>query len=133
MVNSNWYILGQDDANHPKELLENNGERRSGSFTHFQVRRAAHLISRCLEYKEVLDAEAVPVDMVKGKALCMWQYSRTFSLTRVPLHHCDTLVQHDPATTRHILVLVRDQTFKLQVYKESNGNWSRLSLDEIEQ
>lgn len=54
MVNSNWYILGQDDANHPKELLANNGVRPNGEFTEFQIRRAAHLIRRALEYHEAI-------------------------------------------------------------------------------
>lgn len=55
MVNSNWYILGQVDAGHPKELLTNNGVQKTGVFSQFQVRRAAHMIRRGLEYKEIID------------------------------------------------------------------------------
>lgn len=55
MVNSNWYILGQVDAGHPKELLSNNGIHNPGFFSKFQVRRAAHMIHRGLQYKETLD------------------------------------------------------------------------------
>jgi carnitine O-acetyltransferase len=55
MVNSNWYILGQLDAEHPKELLSNNGIHNPGFFSKFQVRRAAHMIHRGLQYKETLD------------------------------------------------------------------------------
>ena len=56
MVNSNWYMLGRDDVNHPQDLLVNNGVRPSGQFTHYQVHRAAHMIHRGLEYKEKLEA-----------------------------------------------------------------------------
>lgn len=52
MVNSNWYILGQADKNHPKELLTT---KVSGQFSQFQVQRAAHMIRRGLEFKEMID------------------------------------------------------------------------------
>ncbi|KAI7857673.1 acyltransferase ChoActase/COT/CPT [Circinella umbellata] len=134
MVNSNWYMLGRDDVNHPQDLLVNNGVRPSGQFTHYQVHRAAHMIHRGLEYKEKLEAESIPVDMIKGQAQCMWQHSRIFGINRVPLHHCDTLIQEDLSSCRHIVVLVRDQIYKLPVYKKQNNDqWRRLSAEEIEQ
>lgn len=56
MVNSNWYMLGVNDPNHPQELLTTNaGVLPNGEFTHFQIHRAAHLIHRGLEYKEILE------------------------------------------------------------------------------
>ena len=55
MINSNWYILGRDDANQPKELLENGGIRPAGEFTYFQLHRAAHFINRAMEFKEALE------------------------------------------------------------------------------
>ncbi|KAG2200216.1 hypothetical protein INT47_009854, partial [Mucor saturninus] len=134
MVNSNWYILGQVDAGHPKQLIANNGVQPKGLFSQFQVQRAAHMIRRGLEYKEIIDREELPVDMMRGnKALCMWQYSRIFSVTRVPLHHCDTLVQANAKEIRHIAVLLRDQVYTLNVYKEVEKNvWILLTTEEIE-
>ncbi|CAO3664520.1 hypothetical protein G6F70_006643 [Rhizopus microsporus] len=135
MVNSNWYILGQDDAQHPPELLANNGVQPLGRFSQFQVRRAAHMIRRGLEYKEMIDQEKIPAEVIgKGKQpLCMWQYSRIFSVTRVPLYHCDTLVQADPKHVRHITVILRDQVYVLSVYKEvQKDTWVLLTTDEIE-
>jgi carnitine O-acetyltransferase len=75
------------------------------------------------------------VDMVKDhKALCMWQYSRIYSVTRIPLYHCDTLVQADPKQVRHIVVLLRDQIYKLNIYKELKKDiWVLLTADEIEE
>lgn len=55
MINSNWYILGQVDAGHPRQLLANNGVQAKGLFSQFQVRRAAHMIRRALEYKEFIE------------------------------------------------------------------------------
>lgn len=63
----------------------------------------------------------------------MWQYSRMYSVTRVPLHHCDTLVQANPKDIRHIIVLVRDQVYTLNVYKEIKKDiWVLLTVEEIE-
>lgn len=77
--------------------------------------------------------QELPVDMVKTNALCMWQYSRIFSVTRVPLHHCDTLVQADSKEVRHIVVLLRDQIYKLNIYKEMKKDiWILLTTEEIE-
>ncbi|KAI8376937.1 acyltransferase ChoActase/COT/CPT [Blakeslea trispora] len=134
MVNSNWYILGQKDANHPKQLIANNGIQPSGLFSHFQIKRAAHMIRRGLEYKEFIDAETLPIERIKGdKPQCMWQSSRMFSVTRVPLMQCDALVQANPKDVRHIIVLVRDQVYQLFVYKEIQTNfWVLMSTEEIE-
>lgn len=134
MVNSNWYILGQVDAGHPKQLLAHNGVQPHKLFSKFQISRAAHMIRRGLEYKEIIDRQELPVDMMKGsKAQCMWQYGHIFSVTRVPLYHCDTLVQADAKSIRHIVVLLRDQIYKLNVYKELKKDiWVLLTAEEIE-
>jgi carnitine O-acetyltransferase len=72
--------------------------------------------------------------MMRGnKALCMWQYSRIFSVTRVPLYHCDTLVQADAKEIRHIAVLLRDQIYTLNVYQELKKDiWILLTTEELE-
>jgi carnitine O-acetyltransferase len=52
MINSDWYIMGQHDLNHPHTLLTS---KVSGKFSRFQVRRAAHMIFRGLLFKEKID------------------------------------------------------------------------------
>lgn len=54
MVNSNWYILVRDHPETPKDLLED-GNKKNGVFTEFQVKRAAGLINNLLNYKDLLD------------------------------------------------------------------------------
>ncbi|OBZ82962.1 Carnitine O-acetyltransferase [Choanephora cucurbitarum] len=119
MVNSNWYILGQKDINHPKQLIANRGIQPSRLFSHFQIKRAAHMIRRGLEYKEFIDTETLPIERLK--------------VTRIPLLHCDALVQANTKDVHHIIVLVRDQVYQLHVYKEIQaGFWILLSTEEIE-
>jgi carnitine O-acetyltransferase len=56
MVNSNWYILGQNDADHPKELLANNGQGLPpNNFSHFQIRRAATMIFNGADFIQSID------------------------------------------------------------------------------
>ncbi|KAI8083080.1 acyltransferase ChoActase/COT/CPT [Halteromyces radiatus] len=134
MVNSNWYMLGKDDDHHPQELLANNGQSiPAGQFSQFQIRRAAHMIYYALDYNDILERQDLPVDLGAGKKpLCMHQYTKIYGITRIPLPYCDALVETDPASILHIIVLVRDQIYKLQVYQIVDGIKHRLSVDQIQ-
>ncbi|CAG8739221.1 12807_t:CDS:2, partial [Acaulospora morrowiae] len=69
-VNSNWYFLFIDDANTPREYFTaNNGIRSRGNFSEFQIKRSAHLISKMLEYKDLLDSERIPPDVTRAYPL----------------------------------------------------------------
>ncbi|KAI9313766.1 acyltransferase ChoActase/COT/CPT [Dichotomocladium elegans] len=130
MVNSNWYILGKNDPNTPPSLLSNRPP--AGVFTHFQIHRAAHLTVRCLDYKEIIEKEAIPVEKIKGRPQCMWQHSRIFALTRIPMYHCDSIVQYDISVSRHIVVFVRDQVYRVPVYIQTEKGWRHMTLAEME-
>ncbi|KAI9280397.1 acyltransferase ChoActase/COT/CPT [Sporodiniella umbellata] len=117
MVNSNWYILGQEDVNHP---ITGDGKKPLGHFSLYQVTRAAHMIRRGLEFKEKIERGEIPVEKIQKSPLCMWQYGRIYSVTRVPLAGCDALVQADTRHVKHITVFLRDQAYLLNVYHENN-------------
>ena len=68
--------------------------------------------------------------MTKSGPLCMHQYSRMFGITRVPKPDCDILVGSHPSPSKHIIVLVQDQIYVVNVYDMQSGN--RLALSEIE-
>jgi carnitine O-acetyltransferase len=55
VVNSNWHLLFIDDPNTPHEYLLAENGISVGYFSTFQIKRAAHLISKLLEFKELLD------------------------------------------------------------------------------
>ncbi|KAI7865414.1 acyltransferase ChoActase/COT/CPT [Spinellus fusiger] len=115
MVNSNCYTLGKDDITHPKVLLETPlNAVKSGEFTHYQIRRAAHLILRGVDFNNIIQRGTLPIEMLRGNQVqCMHQYRRIFGVTRIPMPHCDSILQHDPSKYSHITVLVRDQVFIL--------------------
>ncbi|KAI9277721.1 acyltransferase ChoActase/COT/CPT [Umbelopsis sp. AD052] len=132
LVNSNWFMMGMDDPHHPKVLLANNAKRPSGHYTYFQVRRAAHLIYEGVDFKELIDSQKLPIDMLRGgKAQCMHQYTRIFGVTRIPQPKCDTFSNVNESAT-HIIILVRNQMYPLHVYKQRNGQRVRASKEEIE-
>ncbi|XP_077585515.1 choline O-acetyltransferase-like isoform X2 [Stigmatopora nigra] len=86
------------------------------------VRFAANLISGFLEYKSLLDACALPVDVARGQLagspLCMKQHDRIFSAYRVPGRERDTLVErrgNAAPQTEHIIVARKNQFFALDV------------------
>eukprot|EP00005_Dracoamoeba_jomungandri_P012228 CAMPEP_0174267932 /NCGR_PEP_ID=MMETSP0439-20130205/35443_1 /TAXON_ID=0 /ORGANISM="Stereomyxa ramosa, Strain Chinc5" /LENGTH=798 /DNA_ID=CAMNT_0015355751 /DNA_START=14 /DNA_END=2407 /DNA_ORIENTATION=- len=100
MINSNYYIMDSaTDVSH----------------SHIQVARAAYIISHYLEFKQMLDNEELPPLTIRGLVpLCMKQYERLFSSTRIPGKEIDTIWHSDRA--RHIVVLRKGHFFKLKVY-----------------
>ncbi|XP_028845157.1 choline O-acetyltransferase [Denticeps clupeoides] len=86
------------------------------------LRFAAHLISGVLEYKALLDAQALPVDYARGQLagtpLCMDQYYRLFTSYRLPGPKRDTLVAQKSSVMpepEHIIVACKNQFFVLDV------------------
>jgi len=56
LINVNWWLLGMNKPYHPKELLKVGGDAtKKGTFTKYQIQRAAGLINNYLNYKEALD------------------------------------------------------------------------------
>ncbi|KAG2182043.1 hypothetical protein INT43_006969 [Umbelopsis isabellina] len=144
LVNSNWYMLGVDDPHHPKDLLANGAKRSSGDYTYFQARRAAHMIYEGIDFKQILPctsdadlsalpySQTLPVEMLKGgKPLCMHQYTRVLGVTRIPLPHCDTFSQVNE-NANHVIIIVRDQIYPLDVFHVVAGERKRVSLEELE-
>ncbi|KAM4623605.1 choline O-acetyltransferase b [Polymixia lowei] len=87
------------------------------------LRFAAHLITGVLEYKALIDAQALPVDYARGQLagtpLCMQQYYRLFNSYRLPGLKRDTLkIQKNPASSsepEHIIVACKNQFYVLDV------------------
>jgi len=53
--------------------------------TPIQASRAAYLIAAILDFKNQLDNETLKPMMIRGTVpMCMWQYERMFSTTRIP-------------------------------------------------
>ncbi|KAJ1967084.1 hypothetical protein IWQ62_002069 [Dispira parvispora] len=133
VINSNYFILGKDDPNQPPFDNQKNPRQGipEGTFTPFQIRRAAHLIHECLNYMEIIESGTMPVEKTRNGAQCMDQYFRMFGTTRIPQPGQDALRQPSPVTLRHIMVLAKDQVFAVPVFAKGDHR-VRLAVGDIE-
>ncbi len=95
--------------------------------------RQLYLILACVLFR--IGRHQMPVDRCshreKGQPLCMEQYDRLFSSSRIPGIDKDTLFisSNDLAESEHIIVMCRNQMFVLDV----KVNFTRLNEDQIYQ
>ncbi|TRX92199.1 hypothetical protein FHL15_006814 [Xylaria flabelliformis] len=83
-----------------------------------QVTRAASLVVSALEFVRAVRREELPPDNIKGKPLCMYQYSRLFGTARVPTNHgCQ--IEQDP-DSKHIVVLCHGQFYWFDVLDDNS-------------
>ncbi|ORZ34834.1 acyltransferase ChoActase/COT/CPT [Catenaria anguillulae PL171] len=118
MLNVNWWCQFVDPVpgSIPNLTVPTTGAvPPKGQFTDVQLARAAGLVAGFLDANAAIQSAALPVDTIKGKPLCMNQYTKLFGGTRTPKTGCDSITTPWPTNARHILVLVRDQIFKLPI------------------
>lgn len=83
-----------------------------------QVTRAASLVVSALEFVRAVRREELPPDKIKGKPLCMYQYSRLFGTARVPTDHgCQ--IEQDPYS-KHVVVLCHGQFYWFDVLDDNS-------------
>lgn len=111
-INSNYYIL---DHGH-------------WSPTRRQVSRAASTIYNYMVCKRQIDREElVPLVIRKTIPLCMAQYERVFSTTRVPGENVDELVKF--STSKHLIVNRQGLYYVLDVYDVEGNPLNQQSLE----
>ena len=86
-----------------------------------QVRRAVLMIRLSLEFKSLLDREALSVDQSGGQPLCMMQFRRMFSAARIPQRGIDLIrspvSEFRPTSPfeKHIVVLRNGHIFSMTI------------------
>ncbi|KAI1196484.1 choline/Carnitine O-acyltransferase [Nemania serpens] len=83
-----------------------------------QVTRAASLVVSALEFVRAVRREELPPDKVRGKPLCMYQYSRLFGTARVPTANgCQ--IEQDP-DSKHMVVICHGQFYWFDVLDDNS-------------
>ncbi|KAI9143311.1 acyltransferase ChoActase/COT/CPT [Paraphysoderma sedebokerense] len=124
MINVNWWCQFVD---HPSYVLPKVPPK--GQFTDHQIRRASVMISNLLNINDSVNYQTLPAEYAKTTPLDMNQYRCQFQVARIPEVGCDKLVTTWPTTSKHIIVLLRDQVYKVDVMGPKG---ERVSIAEIE-
>ncbi|GAA5912502.1 choline/carnitine O-acyltransferase [Sporobolomyces salmoneus] len=130
-VNSNWWLLMKEDMQIPEEFRSSVPEK--GQFTDWQIRRAAKVTQRLVDFKLRLDRQEILPDSSRAGPFEMHQYSRVFGVTRLPRHPSDTLVHSPhPHPAKHIVVMANDHFYSLDVVSSTGGGETGISPQELE-
>ncbi|KIO31603.1 hypothetical protein M407DRAFT_218756 [Tulasnella calospora MUT 4182] len=121
-VNSNWWLLFHDDPNVPEDLrrsIPSNGE-----ITEWQVRRAAWLVRRPVDFKEKPDKQEIHLEQtvlhVPVRAVLWFNRParRLFNICRLPGYGFDSNTEPPKASSpnaRKIVVCVKDWVYSVEV------------------
>lgn len=114
MINSNYYAC----------------DSRNFCTTHVQVARAANIIDKFLVFKRDLDLETLEPQAIRGTVpMCMEQYRRMFSTTRIPGRELDTILHFDRDESRHVVVFHQGAFFTLPVFHQTGEQLDVLELE----
>ncbi|GAA5875991.1 hypothetical protein JCM1840_006240 [Sporobolomyces johnsonii] len=129
-VNSNWWLLMQDDVGIPAEVRA--GAPETGQFTDWQIKRAAKVTRRLVDFKLRLDRQEILPDSSRTGPLEMHQFRRVFGVTRLPQIPTDELVHAPhPHPAKHIIVMAQDHFYTLDVVSADGSQ--PISPEELEQ
>ncbi|XP_029441761.1 carnitine O-acetyltransferase-like [Rhinatrema bivittatum] len=98
---------------------------------HGQLRFAAKLIAGVLDFKAKVERHLLLSEYMRGRPLCMDQYNKVFSSSRVPGSKHDSVLLYSRSRRPpvHITVVRNFQFFQLDVY---NSDGSPLTVDQIQ-
>eukprot|EP01103_Thecamoeba_quadrilineata_P019062 TRINITY_DN7577_c0_g1_i1.p1 TRINITY_DN7577_c0_g1~~TRINITY_DN7577_c0_g1_i1.p1 ORF type:complete len:798 (-),score=158.58 TRINITY_DN7577_c0_g1_i1:96-2489(-) len=101
LINSNYYGLDQ------AYFLS----------TSNQIAKAANMIHEAVKFSVLIERETLPPFLMNETVpICMHQVSKLFSTTRVPRKDCDVIRHWDAVDSRHIVVVVNNVFYKLNVF-----------------
>ncbi|KAF8638322.1 hypothetical protein AX17_002342 [Amanita inopinata Kibby_2008] len=120
LVNSNWWLAFHDDRLIPENVRAGSpGGGRTGT-TIWQVRRAAWLLHRMLEFKGKLDAQELHPDTTRTGIWLRGSTAKMFNMGRIPHPYCDVLSNAaDPSTdpsARKVLLMLHNWFYAITVY-----------------
>ncbi|KAF8896423.1 carnitine acetyltransferase [Infundibulicybe gibba] len=91
IVNSNWWLAFHDDNQIPESALVGETSNSRAGITFWQVRRAAWLVHRTLQFKSRLDTQEIHPETTRTGIWLRDSTSKMFNIARIPKQHCDIL------------------------------------------
>ncbi|KAJ1951386.1 hypothetical protein FBU59_000184 [Linderina macrospora] len=123
-INVNWFAAIADNPDFPVTDETLAAQRVSA----VQIARAARLVVHVLEFNDSLNRGELAPEMSRAGPLCMNQYKSQFGTTRIARETCDQIISQYPSTSKHFLLMYRDQPVSVPVY---NASGERASLAQI--
>ncbi|KAK9890662.1 hypothetical protein WA026_012019 [Henosepilachna vigintioctopunctata] len=90
------------------------------------IEYTAKLILGVLKFRQLSQNNKLPLEIWKNNPLDMGVYEKMFTITRLPKQKCDDVVVHN--NSKHIIVMVRNNIFKLRVL---TGEGKPISFNEM--
>lgn len=104
-INSNYYVLDQEHWT-PSPV---------------QTARISSAVYNLLKFKQLRDRETLEPLLIRNTIpVCMAQYEKMFSTTRIPGEECDTLLTYNSTVSKHIAVFRKGVLYRLEMY-DKNG------------
>ncbi|KIM67526.1 hypothetical protein SCLCIDRAFT_21056 [Scleroderma citrinum Foug A] len=129
LINSNWWLTFVNDTDVPDKVITDQGQ----GFTPWQIRRAACLVHRVLNFKHRMQSQELYPDTHTCRIWLRRCTSAIFNTCRIPQLGCDTLASpaaHTSPWTSNIVVMAHDFFYTLRVVEVESG--APLDIDEIE-
>ncbi|KAI0777148.1 acyltransferase ChoActase/COT/CPT [Irpex lacteus] len=119
IVNSNWWLSFVYDANVPEEVRRGGGEGLGETgVTYWQVRRAAWLTHRVLDFRQQLQSQQIYPETTKTGVWFQTSTSKIWNTSRLPHKHCDTFSPLPPLTSpsaRSITISIHSWLYSIEV------------------
>ncbi|KAI0034239.1 acyltransferase ChoActase/COT/CPT [Vararia minispora EC-137] len=120
IVNSNWWLAFYNDDTVPRHVVDGQEAQGLSGITFWQVRRAAWMVYRVLDFKDKLEQQEIyPLTTRTG----LWfrnTVEQMFYTCRIPQHNCDALSPqptHTHPNARKIVLMIDDHIYAIEVYR----------------
>ncbi|KAF8529840.1 acyltransferase ChoActase/COT/CPT [Gautieria morchelliformis] len=113
LINSNWWCVYQPDPNVPIAPPP-----KSGQYTFWQVRRAAWLVHKMLQYRAALESKAQQSAHLKNIP-----FQTPFYRCRIPVESCDVLASlpsRGSSESRKIVLMLRDWFYTIDILDDTD-------------
>ncbi|KAH8117830.1 carnitine acetyltransferase [Phellopilus nigrolimitatus] len=118
LVNSNWWLAYKHDRSVPACVTEGLDQDKRAGISSWQIRRAAWLLRRTLEFKKRLESQELYPDTTRTGLWMRDTVPRMFNVCRIPQNNCDKLSSPQLPSPYHnkVLVMIHDWIYVLDVY-----------------
>ncbi|EPQ54332.1 acyltransferase ChoActase/COT/CPT [Gloeophyllum trabeum ATCC 11539] len=115
MIHSNWWLAFYDDINVPSHATNERSFPHDIGITPWQVRRAAWLVHRLVDFKRRLEKQEIYAETTRAGIWYQHAFSKVFNMCRIPRLRCDGLSAAPSSARCQIFVMIHDWFYAVEV------------------